>query len=152
MVLHQRAPQPPRQAIEGAAQTARVIETSTPVETEAPAKTLPSISAKVTSPLVPSRESPKKLPSEATIIDQAHRQLQADPERALALTETHRKLYPQGILAQEREVIAIEALSRLGKGRAAEKRVDDFRTKQPHSVHDLRLRNVTKDAGRGATP
>jgi hypothetical protein len=84
---------------------------------------------------------------ETAIIEQARRQLQSDPAQALALTETHRKLYPRGILAQEREVIAIEALARLGKSTAAEKRANAFRAKQPHSIHDLHLRSTLGDAG-----
>jgi hypothetical protein len=65
----------------------------------------------------------------------------------LALTETHRRLYPRGILAQEREVVAIEALARLGKARAAEQRASGFRNEQPHSIHESRLRGVLGDAG-----
>jgi hypothetical protein len=89
----------------------------------------------------------KAHPSEAALIDQAHRQLQTDPKGALALTELHRRLYPKGVLAQEREVIAIEALSRLGKSKTAEKRAGAFRANQPDSIHESRLRAVLGDAG-----
>lgn len=89
----------------------------------------------------------KPLPSEAALIEQARSALPKNPARALALTETHGRLYPKGILTQEREVIAIEALARLGKARAAEQRGSSFRNQQPHSIHELRLRQVLGDAG-----
>ncbi|HMA94142.1 MAG TPA: hypothetical protein VKP30_15735, partial [Polyangiaceae bacterium] len=89
----------------------------------------------------------KPLPSEAALIEQARSALLGSPARALALTETHARLYPKGILTQEREVIAIEALARLGKARAAEQRGSNFRSQQPHSIHELRLRQVLGDAG-----
>lgn len=94
------------------------------------------------------RTRPKTdLPNEAALIDQAHRELTANPARALQLTEMHRRLYPRGLLVQEREVIAIDALARLGKARAAEQRGSAFRNEQPHSIHELRLREVLGDAG-----
>jgi hypothetical protein len=89
---------------------------------------------------------------EAEIIEQARQQLQNNPAQALALTKTHRRRYPKGILAQEREVIAIEALARLGKSKAAEKRAEAFRAAQPNSIHDLHLRSTLGDAGVKPSP
>lgn len=94
----------------------------------------------------------KSAPSEAALIEQAHRELSTNPSAALALTESHRKLYPQGILSQEREVVAIEALARLGKSRAAKQRVDGFRNAQPNSIHEPRIRGVLSDAGVDTRP
>ena len=96
--------------------------------------------------------APISPPSEASLIGRAHRQLQDNPGEALALTKTHRKLYPSGVLAPEREVIAIEALSRLGKSQAAEKRAQSYRAEQPHSIHELRLRKALGDAGTESQP
>jgi hypothetical protein len=92
------------------------------------------------------------VPSEASLIDQAHRFLPQAPKRALAMTEKHRKLYPTGILSQEREVIAIEALKRIGESQAAEQRAKSFREEQPHSIHESRLRSVLGEKGEPPTP
>ncbi|HEY5962180.1 MAG TPA: hypothetical protein VIV60_36740 [Polyangiaceae bacterium] len=117
--------------------------------TSATAADLQQASTKGVTSMAPKATATKAPPSEAALIDQAHRELANSPSTALALTETHRKLYPKGILIQEREVIAIEALSRLGKTRTAEKRAGEFRTEQPHSIHEMRLRGVLGDAGVG---
>ncbi|MFZ5896223.1 MAG: hypothetical protein ACOY0T_34530 [Myxococcota bacterium] len=85
----------------------------------------------------PSREKP----SEATLLEQARRSLASNPAQALALTRRHQALYPRGVLAQEREVIAIEALRRLGNSKQASERADSFQREYPDSAH---RRNVEK--------
>lgn len=74
-------------------------------------------------------------PSEATLLDAARNALHTDARRALALTAQHRELYPRGILAQEREVIAIEALRRLGQSEEAQKRNREFESSYPTTIH-----------------
>jgi hypothetical protein len=86
-------------------------------------------------------------PSEAALVDTARSIVKSNPRRALALAEQHRRLYPEGVLAQEREVIAIEALALLGRGDAARSRADEYRAKSPHSVHGQRLDSVLKPKG-----
>lgn len=123
-----------------------------PVNPGAPPQPTPAVQASAssnsaTAPSLHRTTTAKPQTSEAEIIEQARVQLQNNPARALALTKTHRRLYPHGVLAQEREVIAIEALARLGKSRAAEKRAEAFRAAQPNSIHDLHLRSTLGDAG-----
>jgi len=72
---------------------------------------------------------------EATILEHARADLAANPAHALALTSEHAKLFPHGVLAQEREVIAIAALRRLGRTAAAERRAEAFDRSYPHSAH-----------------
>lgn len=67
----------------------------------------------------------------------------SDPKRALALTREHARRFPEGILAQEREVIAIEALKRLGKASEVESRVEQFKKSYPGSVHQRGLDSGT---------
>ncbi|PKN38080.1 MAG: hypothetical protein CVU63_16030, partial [Deltaproteobacteria bacterium HGW-Deltaproteobacteria-20] len=57
------------------------------------------------------------------------------PDRALALTREHERRFPRGVLAQEREVIAIQALAAMGEGEAARKKADGFDEKYPDSPH-----------------
>ena len=83
----------------------------------------------------PSRDVARPTLSEAALLEQARRSLGSDPTRALALTRQHQTRFPYGSLRQEREVIAIEALRRLGRGKAAEQRADSFEKAFPDSAH-----------------
>ena len=74
-------------------------------------------------------------PSEISLIRAARDAVEADPRRALALTNTHKRLYPQGVLSQERDVIAIEALRALGQEQAARSKAESFRQEHPDSAH-----------------
>ena len=58
--------------------------------------------------------------TESAILQRAQDALRGDPAQALALTDLHLARFPGGRLAQEREVLAVQAL--LGMGRAAEAR------------------------------
>ncbi len=90
----------------------------------------------------PSNASAK--PSEAELLQQAQRLLKSNPTKALALTREHQRLYPRGVLVQEREVIAIEALSRLGRKSAAEDRAGEFESKYPGSAHEKKIESTLK--------
>ena len=74
-------------------------------------------------------------PTETALLRDARLALNGDPARALALTEQHRHDYPNGGFSQEREVIAITALSRLGRSSEAKSRADRFRSAHPTSPY-----------------
>lgn len=107
----------------------------------APASEVPV--ADVTPPKARARAAAK--PSEAALLNQAQQALKSDPRRALQLTRLHKQLYPQGSLAQEREVIAIEALSRLDKKSSAHERADAFSEKYPESAHQKKVDTSLKE-------
>jgi hypothetical protein len=65
-----------------------------------------------------------------------------DAQAALATALEHATTYPNSSLAQEREVIAIEALVTLGRPAEAKARVTEFRGKWPTSSHLLRLEQL----------
>jgi len=96
------------------------------------------------SAVAPAPKAPHDKPSEAALLEQARRALASDPARALALTRRHQALYPRGALNQEREVIAIEALRRLGASSKASERATGFEQKYPDSAH---RRTVEKGLG-----
>jgi hypothetical protein len=73
--------------------------------------------------------------TEATLLEQARSNLASNPSRALALTQRHAAQFPHGILTQEREVIAISALRRLGRTREADARAARFDMRYPNSAH-----------------
>jgi hypothetical protein len=81
--------------------------------------------------------------AEAALLERAREAIATDPKRALAITREHARRFPKGILAQEREVIAIDALKRLGKGSEAESRVDQFKKTYPGSAHQHGLDSAT---------
>jgi hypothetical protein len=77
--------------------------------------------------------------NEAELLQRAQRALLDHPSRALALTAEHRRRFAEGALAEEREVIAIEALQRLGREQAARERAAVFEARYPNSVHRSRV-------------
>ena len=85
---------------------------------------------------------PNKL--ESALLESARAVLRTDPKRALQLTEEHEKRFPNGHLSQEREVIAIDALNRLGKRDAAKSRGAAFGQRFPDSAHQPRLQQSLK--------
>jgi hypothetical protein len=87
------------------------------------------------------------LMEEHRILRLARQVLPADPQRALALTQEHARRFPGGTLAQEREVIAIDALARLGRAKDARDRAQGFRESYPDSPHRDQVDSTTKSTG-----
>lgn len=77
--------------------------------------------------------------SEVQLLAKAQAALATHPERALALTREHQRRFPAGALVQEREVIAIQALSELGQRAAAERRAHTFEQHYPHSALERKV-------------
>lgn len=77
--------------------------------------------------------------SEAQLLQRAHDALQSGPARALELTREHAARFPSGVLAQEREVVAIEALVQLGRADEARTRAASFIQAYPGSAHRRRI-------------
>jgi hypothetical protein len=87
--------------------------------------------------------SPSTAAAEAALLERARAALGGDPAGALALAEQHRRRFPHGALVQEREVIAIDALKRLGRADAASVRAAAFEHRYRGSVHRPRLERST---------
>lgn len=111
---------------------------------ELPAK--PMVSAEAASsessgaPAVAPARASTRLPaadreSEASLLEAARRALPSRPDQTLALARRHRQLYPAGMLAQERDVLEVKALKKLGRDKEADDRATQFRTDHPGSVH-----------------
>lgn len=84
----------------------------------------------------PARSEMKK-PSETSLIAGARNSLEASPDAALRLLSQHAKIYPSGILAEEREVLRIRALKSLGRAKDAQLQQQKFRKEHPESAHHL---------------
>jgi len=92
----------------------------------------------------PARTAPSAAgPNEVQLLEQARTALGSDPGRALALAQEHKRRFPKGALAQEREVIAIEALARLGDSDQARKRAKEFEDHYPNSAHRRKVGSST---------
>lgn len=76
---------------------------------------------------------------EASFLRRAKVALATDPAHALRITDEHPVRYPRGVLLQEREIIAIEALIRLGRAHDARARAASFRSRYPTSAHNGHL-------------
>jgi hypothetical protein len=76
---------------------------------------------------------------EARLLNVARNVLSTDPARTLQLTNEHYRKFGTGILGEEREVLVIEALARLGHRDQAKQRADNFLRAYPQSVYRTRL-------------
>lgn len=88
---------------------------------------------------------------ELTLLNRAQSLLAQNPAMALMLASDHQRRFRPGTLVQEREVIAIDALLRLGQRPAAEARAARFRQQFPASVH-LRRVDVLLGVGSSSLP
>jgi len=84
--------------------------------------------------------------SEAELLRGAQDAVHTNPRRALRLVREHARRYPDGFMVQEREVIAIDALKRLGQRRKAATRASRFLSRFPSSAHRARIAELV-DAG-----
>lgn len=102
-----------------------------------------SHSSSLPTPVGPVDKSGKLDPqAELTILNGAQDALGRLPTRALALAEEHAAAYPRGVFAQEREVIAIEALLKLQRSTAAVARGRAFLSAFPTSTHAPRVQQM----------
>jgi len=86
--------------------------------------------------------------SEASFLRRTQAALSRDPARALGMTARHAELYPRGFLLQERDVIAIDALVRLGRLDEARARAAEFHARYPQSAHASRIATILGDEAR----
>jgi hypothetical protein len=82
--------------------------------------------------------------AELALLERAQHVLRSDPAAALALAEQHRTQFSRGTLAQEREVLAVEALLRLGRRSAAGQRARAFERRYPESSHLVRVHDLLR--------
>jgi hypothetical protein len=83
--------------------------------------------------------SPTPPPDETKLLGRAQSDLLTDPARALTECTQLAKQFPHGDLVQEREVIAIDALARLGRRDEANARASRFAEAYPQSAYRRRI-------------
>ena len=118
--------------------TSTVVDTALPVPTEtvAPIATIAPLTARKPPTVI---ESPD---AEVKLLERAQDALRTRPEEAVALCTEHASRFPQGLLSQEREVIAIEALTQTGRLPEAQARAARFAASYPHSTHLRRVETL----------
>lgn len=79
---------------------------------------------------------------EVKMLARAQDALRGQPAEALAIADEHARRYPSGMLAQEREVIAIEALVKSGRTADARARAARFEQRFPGSAQISRVRSL----------
>lgn len=77
---------------------------------------------------------------ELALLARARRTLRSAPRETLRMTELHRRRFTAPAFAQERELLAIEALVRGGEHAQAAERARRFEERYPRSLHRERLR------------
>jgi len=117
-------PEPPRLPVEA------LPDASAPVAPTRPA-------AVPTASLAPDPAESER--AEVALLDRAQSSLPASPADALARCDEHGRRFATGTLVQEREVLAIDALLRLGRRDEAEARAARFRQSFPRSGHLRRV-------------
>ncbi|HEY5376192.1 MAG TPA: hypothetical protein VIK01_21070 [Polyangiaceae bacterium] len=83
--------------------------------------------------------------SEAAYLERARGLLATQPAQALALASAHRRAFPQGGLRAEADVIAAQALVRLGRPQAAAARAKASLKRAPNSIYSEQLQHVVGD-------
>jgi len=101
-----------------------------PVASSAPAPG----SVHAAKPAVAADTDASELARERALLDIARKSAtEGDAAAALETAEEHRAKFPSGRLAEEREALAIRALSVLGRSAEARERAQAFRAAYPHS-------------------
>jgi len=103
--------------------------------------------AVVASVAEPGGEPVDELALEVRWLDQARALLAGDPAAALARADAHAQRFASGALAAERELIAVDALQRLGRVPEARKRADALLARNPGSLYRGRLQRVLAASG-----
>jgi hypothetical protein len=132
-----------RTATSAPAAPATATATETEPETRGQPPQRPAGLAPVVAPAAPRFGSPgvkrapeSRLAAEGGVVLEARRYLrEGRPEDALRLLDAARTEFAAGALAQEREALAIEALSRSGRRDAAQTRAAGFLRAYPGSPH-----------------
>ena len=87
------------------------------------------------------------LAREVPLIDEGRRALVTAPSRALAVLETHRREFPRGQLAAEREFLAVQALLQMNRMADAKKRAQELAGRYPSSSYAARAARLIDGNG-----
>lgn len=123
-----------------------IANSTSPVSKSIPggARAVHSLAKPSLSSSVSSAANPVGRPTELVLLRDARLALPTSAALALELTEQHRSLYPRGLMAQERELIAISALARLGRRAAVLARAAQFSRDFPGSPYRKQITELAQ--------
>ena len=101
----------------------------------------PRVSAKTPSP-IPSELLHEPSDGEIALLERANRALTMSPALALSLIEEHEHRFPSSPMDQERELIAVTALVRLGRVADARQLAEHFAQRHPGSAYVGRIQSI----------
>jgi hypothetical protein len=134
-------PAPERPASTAPAVSVAVASAPKPPET-APSPVPQASSAEKRAPVASSRPA-DNLAEEVAILSRASAELHAGrPAAALQALEEHRRIFPRGILAQERTSARVQALCALGRMKQAQVELAQLVRSSPNSPHVARARKA----------
>lgn len=84
--------------------------------------------------------------AELALLGRAQVLLDSDPGGALGVLGEHARAYSRGVFIEEREVLALEAESKLGHKALARARAERFIERFPRSAHARRVRTLLEPA------
>ena len=93
-------------------------------------------------PIVPIVPPASEADEELALLGKAQRALPKDPELALSFVRDHERRYPDGLLGQEREAVAVSALWQVGRRDEARQRAERFAEEHPRSTYISRMRRI----------
>jgi hypothetical protein len=114
------------------------IAASAPEARRAPPRRAPAVAA---------AEAPADadaLLREAQMLEKARAGIEGDPASSLRSLDEHRGGFPEGQLAAERELLAIDALARLGRAGEARARAQAFLARFPSSPYASKARRIAE--------
>lgn len=136
---------PPAVSVAPSASAESIASAAEPLP--APSATAKRASSASSAPSVAASITPSPRGDEFQLLRNARSALASTPTRALSLTSEHERLFPSGMLTQEREAIAIEALLRLGRRVEADARAERFLARFPTSPYRARIESARKASG-----
>lgn len=109
-----------------------------PVASDSPAPSLARALAITPAPAA-SVATPATLARETHLLEKARQLLNSDAASALSVLNQHEQEFQNGALQVERELLAVDALLRLGRRADARKRAAQLRARNPGSIYERRL-------------
>lgn len=113
----------------------------------ASAASVPRVAPSVVATEPEASEAPvDSLAQEVSLVERARGALGSNPAEALTLTREHAARFPSGQLTMEREIVAIEALGKLGRRGEARSRAEALLKGAHGSLYEDRIRNLIPEA------
>jgi hypothetical protein len=111
---------------------------ATPISTPTPTPTPTSTAI----PTATASSESDVLSREVALLEKARASLDRDPASSLATLEAHAAEFPTGTLRMERELLAVDALRRLGRFTDARTRGEALLARAPGSIYEERVRTI----------